>query len=306
MAKEIKRIKGKEFYNYKRRRGDRKDGWRVRSDDPFFGVIPHIMPDRTASTVFYDASINIKALDDFVRYQRRNSDMKDLSRLAVLCAALVRVFSQYPNLNRFIRGNRIWARNYLSISVVVKKDMVLGGEECAIKPMFRPDANIHDVWEALHAEIAENKAPDGAGNSTAKIARLIDSLPVGLVRAFVNLIRRWDEKGKMTDFLNDVSPFHTSMFITDIGSTGISSVYHHLYDFGTCSHFISLGKREKEIVMKDDDAVEINTLHFRYVVDERIVDGFYYAKAMRYFEHLIKHPEELLNRPEKVVEDTLK
>lgn len=306
MEKEIKRIQGKEFYNYKRRRGDRKDGWRVRSDDPFFGIIPHIMPQRTGSTVMYDANIDVKTLDEFVRYQRRNSDMKDLSRLMVMCAALVRVFSQYPNLNRFIRGNRIWARNYLSVSVIIKKDMVLGGEECAIKPRFEPNSNLHDVWAAFHEEIAISKEHDGDGNSTARIARIVNALPVWMVRSFVNLVRFCDERNRLTNFLNDVSPFHTSMFITDIGSTGISSVYHHLYDFGTCSHFISLGKREKEVVMSDDNPKEINTLHFRYVVDERIVDGFYYAKAMRYFEHLIKHPQELLERPEGVVEDALK
>lgn len=304
-AKELKRVKNKEFFNYKRRRGDRRDGWRIYSSDPFFGVIPHIMPNRTGSMVQFDETIDTTELDSFVRRMRRDTDMTDLSRLAIMCAALVRVYSQYPNLNRFVVGRRIYARNHIAISMIVKRAMVLGGDEIAIKPCFMPNATLHDVWEQLHAEIAKNKE-DTSDNSTDGMAKLLNSLPVWLVRSVVNFFTRADNHNHMTKLLNDLSPFHASMFITDIGSAGISAVYHHLYDFGTCSQFIALGKREKKLVMGDDgQAKEVNAIGFKYVVDERIVDGFYYAKAMRYFLTLMKHPEQLLTAPEKVNEDPL-
>lgn len=305
MAKERKRDPKKKYFNYKRKRGDRKDGWRVIGADPFFGVIPHIMPVRTASTVHFEEAIDCTGLDEFVRRMRRESDMTDLSRLTVMMAALVRTFSQYPHLNRFVKNRRIWARNYLSVSLVVKREMSLTGEESIIKPKFEPDATLHDVWEKLHADITANKG-ESENNDTGKLAVLLNAMPVWMLRAVVNIIDRADDKGRFSKLLNSASPFHTSVFITDIGSTGISSVYHHLYDFGTCSQFVSIGKREKRTRVTPEGVEEYPVINFRIVVDERIVDGYYYAKAIRYFVGLMKHPERLLTPPEKVIEDSLR
>ncbi len=303
---EIKRVKGKEFFNYKRRHGDRRDGWRVRGKDPFFGVIPHIMPTRTGSMVGFEERIDTTNLDAFVRKMRRETDMKQLSRAMVIMAGLARIMARYPQINRFIRGRRIYARNYMSIAMVVKKEMTVGGDENVIKPMFNPDASLFDVYEAVHKEVEANKGDDIEANDTGAMARILNALPVWLLKVFVNFVTYCDDHNKLTKFVNEVSPFHTSMFITDIGSTGISAVYHHLYDFGTCSEFIAIGRREKYFA--DDgngNPVRRSSITLRMMVDERIVDGYTYAKAMRYLVHLLENPEELLEKYTEWNEDPL-
>ena len=293
--KERKRDSSKEFFNYKRIRGDRKDGWRVRGKDPFFSVIPHIMPTRTGAMVGFEEVIDSTALDAFVRRMRRESDMTELSRLIVIMAALVRMMAKYPQVNRFVRGRRIYARNFMSIAMVVKKEMVVGGDENIIKPMFNPNACLKDVYEAARGEISSNKGDNITVNDTGGMARLLDSLPRWLLKWFVGFITRCDDRGHLTNFLNKVSPFHTSMFITDIGSTGIDSVYHHLYDFGTCSEFIAIGRREKKLVVDRTGESNLHyTISIKAMVDERIMDGFTYAKAMRYLAKLLENPEQLL------------
>ena len=49
-----------------RRHGDRTDGWRVKSADALFSVIPHIMKMRCDSQVFFDQTVEIGELEKFI------------------------------------------------------------------------------------------------------------------------------------------------------------------------------------------------------------------------------------------------
>jgi len=304
--KPLKRVKGKEFFNYKKRRGDRKDGWRVKSyKDPYFQIMPHIMPMRCDAQVFFEDILETEALDKFVKTVRRDEslEMPELSRLAVVMAACVRAFSRYPKINRFVAGRKVYARNYFSISLTLKKSLHIEGEEETIKPNFNPDATLKDVYDSLVTMLSSAKEVD---NNTAAFVDKLTNLPQWLIRLVFRWINYADARKGLPKFLFNLSPFHTSIYITDIGSTGIGSVYHHIYNLGTTSAFISIGRREKKLVLDENGQPKyVNTIKFCYVIDERICDGFYYAKAVRYITHLLKHPEELLERPETITEDPL-
>ncbi len=304
-----KRINGKKFFNYKKKRGDRKDGWRVHSSDPVFYLIPHIMRTRLDSMVFFEERVDIEELDRFVRKERRSGDMPKLARVVVFMAAFVRAVSQYPNLNRFVIGGRIYARNSLEISMTIKREMTIDAPEETIKVAFDPDFTLKQVYDAVMAEIDKvkgSKDETGSTNDTGAVVGIVSSLPNWLIKGVVNHIRRTDNKKGTYKLIKEVSPFHTSVFITDIGSVGIGSVYHHLYEFGTCSIFAGVGKKEKMFVREDDGEIrDHQSINLRFTVDERIGDGYYYGKAIRYIAHLLKHPQELLTPPEKVFEDTL-
>jgi hypothetical protein len=304
--KELKRVKNKKYFNYKRRRGDRRDGWRVHSNDPVFYLIPHIMNTRLDSMVFFEERVDTEILDNFVRKLRRESEMKNLARLVVFMAVVVRAMSQYPKINRFVAGGKIYARNSISISLTVKKEMKLDSEESTITPSFSPDATLPEIWRIVQDELDKVKGANAEDNDTGAVVNLVSSLPQWLIKAVVNSFRRKDKKKGVPKFIHEASPFHASMFITDIGSVGIGSVYHHLYEFGTCSIFASMGRKEKVLALGENGEVkEKQTINFRFTVDERILDGYYYGKALRYMVHLMKHPELLMERPAEVKEDPL-
>ena len=108
----------------------------------------------------------------------------------------------------------------------------------------------------------------------------------------------------MPKAINEVSPFHTSVFVTDMGSIGIESVFHHIYNFGTTSFFIAFGVKQRErVINKDNSVTEKQYINLKAVVDERIVDGYYYASTFRMFRKVFAHPEKLDSPPEKVVGD---
>jgi hypothetical protein len=278
----------------KRRIGDRYDAFRIRGEDPFFAVIPHIMKKRTGSMVYFEEKIEITHLEQFIRRMRRETEMTDLSTLHVVMAAAVRLIALHPGLNRYVSGRKLYARNQIALSIAVKNTMSEDGQETTLKTLFSPTDSLEDIWEKLRSGIADVKS-SAQNNGTYRTAEFLKHLPVCFLRFIVFLLWHMDEVGLMPRAIHRVSPFHTSAFVVDIGSTGIGSVYHHLYDFGSCPIFISIGRKETSFRMgRYGTARPVRTINFRFVVDERICDGYYYAQAMRSFRRILKHPDVLL------------
>lgn len=291
--------------NRKRRFGDRKDGWRLRHTQSFFAVMPHIMKKRSDAQVFFDEYIEIEELEKYVRTMRKEHDMPYLSLYHIIIAAAVRLFVLRPRLNRFVMNGKTYARNRLTSSMTVKRELSQNALEVCIKPSFEKTDTIFDVYHRVNETMEREVRDSESENDTDMAANILNRLPAWLVRAFVNFIIFMDHRNRLTEFINKLSPFHTSFYITDVGSIGIGPVYHHLYDFGTTSVFIALGKKEWLPLASPDGTVEPKkVVHLRIVVDERICDGQYYAESFRIFRRIMKKPETLETPPTEFPEDT--
>lgn len=289
----------------KRRWGDRYDGYKLRKVDPFFVLIPHVMRSRVDSQVFFEEQIDIDDLEKYVR-RKRQEGVKNCTMLTVIVAATARMLALRPGLNRFVAGKHIFARNILRISMAVKRNMTIDGEETTLVFEFKPADTLYDVSEQINRLITESKSAESEKNSTDKVAHLISHIPSFLISLVVGCVRNLDKLGFMPRAIYKASPFHSSVFVTDVGSLGINPVYHHLYEFGTTSVFIAMGKKKTENYLKPDGTVgQRRFLPIRFVLDERICDGFYYANAIRSFVKLLRTPELLEQPPESIPEDPL-
>jgi len=288
--------------NRKRGLGDRYDGWKVRSLDLFFPLIPQVMRSRLDCQNNYEEIVEIAELEKFVRRLRKETEMTNLSLFHVFVAAAIRMVAVRPCINRFVSGRKIYARNDLSLVMSVKKEMTCEGAETSIKVHFEPTDTLEDVWRKLNAEVSNSK--EGEDNSTDVTAKIVGSLPGFLMKFVVWLFRNLDHVGLLPKIIHEVSPFHCSMVLTDMGSLGIDSVYHHLYEFGNCSLFMAMGKKKSILKQLDDGTVgTARAISLKFTIDERICDGFYFANAFRQFKKLMKKPELLLQPPENITED---
>lgn len=289
------------FKYYKRSLGDRYDGWRVRKVDTVFRVIPYFLRTRMDSQNFFEEKLQIDHLEAFIK--KHKDEMPDLSIMHIVIAALVRLFSQRPNLNRFVMWNKIFSRNHLNISIAVKRSLTDEGEETLIKPFFMPADTLGDVVKKIRAELDANQKV-GQKNDSDAIAGLIGKLPDFLLRFAVFSLLWMDKVGIMPKIINKVSPWHCSIFLTNIGSIGVESIYHHLYEFGTCSIFVAMGRKTRENVIDTTGNIETQkSIMLKFVLDERVCDGFYYASSMRMLNKILANPEQLLTPPEKVLID---
>ena len=278
-----------------------KEFRRVKSISPMSYVIPYIMVDRTGSQNFIQDSVEIEKLEKYMK-EKQQSGMTNISMMHIMIAAYIRLVSQRPALNRFIRGQKVWTRKNVEVSLTIKKEMSLDSPDTVVKITLPPTATLEDVYEALNHEIVSYREnPGGDFDETAKFFTKIPGL---LFKFTVAALRFLDYFNLMPKFIAKVSPFHCSYFITSMGSLGIPPIYHHLYDFGTCPVFFSFGAKRRAYELDAQGIVKKKSyMDFTFVLDERICDGYYYASALRHLKNIIKNPWQLDNPPETVIED---
>ena len=286
---------------YKKRFGDRKEGRRVRTLHPMEYVSPYIMVERNDASNFFRDSFEVTKAEEFIRQQRENG-LKDFGYTHLLLACYVRCISQYPGINRFLGGQKVYARNEIVVNMMVKKKMATNEQGTAIKVKFDPADTVADVYNKFQKAVDDVYTSGDSGFDSA--AAIINKIP-GLIKKFVVwMLKTMDYFDLLPKALINVSPFHGSLFITSMGSLGIKPIYHHLYNFGNVPVFISFGaKRKAYEVNRNGEVLKSLYLDIAVVTDERICDGFYFASAFRKFGHYMKHPELLVNPPETVIED---
>lgn len=281
--------------------GDRYDGWRVRKVDAVFQVIPYFLRTRMDAQNYFEERINIDGIEDFIKEHRE--EIPGLSIMHIVIASMVRLISQRPNLNRFVVWNKIFARNYLNFSIVVKRSISDDGEETLIKPYFQPTDTIQDVARKIREEQEKNQKV-GQSNNSDKLSRLFGYIPDFIMRIVVLTLLWLDKVGLLPRLIEQASPWHSSVFLTNIGSIGVESIYHHLYEFGNCSLFIAMGKKsQRHTVNRAGELSTYKSIMLKFVMDERICDGYYYASSMRLLNKILQDPAQLLTPPEKVIVD---
>ncbi len=287
----------------KKRMGDRKDGRRVRTAYAMNRFMPFIMKDRADAQNYFADELDVTETDAFCK-QMIAEGYEGFSFLHLMLAAYVRVVSQKPALNRFISGQRIYARNKIEVIMTIKKDMTAESPDTCIAVCFEPDDTVEDVYEKFNAVVQANKDSAELDSSFDKTANTLASLPRPILRGVVRLLFWLDYHGWLPTFLTDLSPFHGSMIITSMGSLGIKPIYHHIYNFGNLPVFFSYGVKRTVYRLKRDGSTEQRRLiDLKVVTDERICDGFYFASAFKYLRRLVEHPAVLRERPECIVED---
>ncbi len=275
--------------------GHRSDGRKIKTLPAFFKVIPSVMLERNDSQVLYKQDIPIKYLDEYI--DNKAKDGIKIAYMHIIYAAIVRVIAERPRLNRFVMNGTTYARNKIYVSLAIKKNLTDDGVETTTKIEYQGTETIFDIKQKLDAIIEQNKEVE-ANNETDKLAKTLGLIPTGLIRVAVKFLKFLDRHGLLPKAIIKASPFHTSIFLTNVGSLGIDTIYHHLYNFGTTSMFFSMGKKKKSFIYEDEEIKEEKCITLAFVGDERICDGFYYANSFKSLFRYLKKPELLETAPD--------
>lgn len=286
---------------YKRKFGDRSDGRKIRSLDPLNTVSSYIMAKRNDASNLFEISIDIENIEKYIKQKRANG-LKGFGILHVMLATYVKTVAKRPGINRFISGQKIFARNDIQIMLTIKKEMKLDAQETVIKGIFSPADSPEDIYKTFIKLVEENKA-QGDANALDSVARILNYIPGLFLKFAVWLLNLMDYFGILPKFLLKVSPFHGSFYITSMGSLGIPAIYHHLYNFGNVPIFCSYSAKRNEYILNKEGKPELRKfVDFKFTLDERICDGHYYASALKMMTDYLKHPEKL-DEPVEVIPD---
>lgn len=274
---------------------------RVRGVSPMARLVPYIMEDRIGSQNFIFDKIYLSKIDKYIK-KKQEEGLKNFNLMHVIIASYIRTCSQRPAINRFIRGQKIYSRRMVEVSLSIKKEMNIDSPDTVVKILLEPSATADDVYNALNSKIEGYR--EVKNSSFDRLAKVLNFIPGILLRWTIRFLRFIDYFGLLPRCLTNLSPFHASFFITSMGSLGIPPIVHHLYDFGSCPAFCSFGAKQRETKINSEGEVYRQSyVDVTYNLDERICDGYYYASALRYLKGIYKNPEVLDAPPETVIED---
>ena len=273
--------------------GRRADGRKVKNLSPLFRIIPCVMRERSDSQVFFKQDIPLKPLDEYI--EKKASEGIRITYMNIVFAAAIRIIAERPQLNRFIMNSSVYERDTIYASLSIKKSLTDDGEETTLKMPFTGKETILEVKDIINSNIEQNKNVENQ-NATDTLVKVLNYIPDFLLRNVFRFLMFLDRHNMLPKAIIDASPFHTSVFITNVGSLGIDTIYHHIYNFGTTSMFFAMGKKKKSYIYDDDEFKEEKCITIAFVGDERICDGYYFASSFKQLAKYLKKPE-LLEAP---------
>ena len=277
-----------------KKRGDRFDGYWLRDEAPALGqFMAYLMPNRADNEAHINVDIDCRPLDAFLARKNEGRTEDKYTYFHLFLAATVKCFVLRPRMNRFISGNRLYMRDHISVSFVVKKRFEDKAEEGLAYKRYGENDTIDTLHESIMEEIHQCRREDVLDNSTDMMTKLL-KLPRWMLRILVNILFTLDRNGKVPYDLIKADPNYSSIFMTNLGSIGMDSGYHHLNNWGTNSFFVMIGKKHLAPEWHEDGSCTVRlVISLGFTLDERIGDGYYYAGTVRLLHKLLENPELL-------------
>jgi hypothetical protein len=266
--------------------GRRRDG-SLANVPPYRRMMPFLMRQRNEAIVFFEQQLDMSRAQVWLAAWNARTGAHATAFHLVL-HALARVLHERPHLNRFIAGRRIYDRRGVFMTFAAKKAMRDDAPLATVKRGFTPGESFAGMVAALTSDI--RVARSDAISKVDKELSVLLRLPGALLAASIAVLRWLDGHGLAPGALIDDDPMYTSCFVANLGSLKIDAAYHHLYEYGNCPLFCTVGRLAPAAIVVGD-AVEVRpSLMLRYSYDERIEDGFYAASAIGLVRSWIEDP----------------
>ena len=271
--------------------GDRRDAKLIRDVDGIHVAMAQLYGGRCQNEAYISEQVDLQPLKDWIA-KHPDEEFK-YTFFHVLVAALLKLLIVRPKLNRFISNRHYYQKDERSIGFIVKRQFADDAAEGMAIVKAEEKTNIFDVHEAIKAQVIPQK--QGKNNSgTEDALDIFKKLPHWLTCIIFNTIMRWSKKGRLPKSLVEGDSNHCSAFVTNLGSIGLKCGYHHLAEYGTNSIFVVIGQKHMTPFYDENGKITMKeTLDVGLTVDERIADGYYYAKSMKIFRKVLENPELL-------------
>lgn len=281
----------------KRKWGDRKDARWVRDIPGLQAIMAHLMHNRTDCEVYLQDTIDITELMAYLEEQNAQHPEYKTTLFHCFVAVLARMVRERPLMNRYVQGRRTYERYDVSLAFVCKRRFTDHAEEALMFLIPKDTDTIHEISKKIIGDVKETRKSEHSTGGVDAILDTLAKLPRPLLMFVIWLIRVMDFWGISPDFLTDGDPNYASVFFSNLGSIKCPSVYHHLNNYGTNSIMITIGTMRKEQKLMDDGTTQVRTLvDIGATLDERIADGFYFARSLKLVKYICAHPE-LLEKP---------
>jgi hypothetical protein len=269
----------------------RPDGDLVRDVPDLRRIMPYVMKRRSEATVYMEQRLDVGRAERFVRAFNEAHPETRATLFHVVLWASRQGLAEFPSLNRFVAGGRLYQRNGIWISYSAKQRMQKGAPLIVLKREFDPAESFASMVSAMQAQLHTAKF-SGSGNVVDRELQLILKLPGFLRRIVFGAYPLLEANGMFPRSFVENDPLYATLFLTDLGSLGLDAVYHHLYEYGNVGIFGALGRARAEQIPDPDTGrlVRTRVATIRWSFDERIEDGLYAGYGIKHVKKLIEDP----------------
>ena len=270
--------------------GDRKDGKLLRKIDSMHYIMPLMYPNRCDNEACMNFRIDLTNAEEYLERKNAGEPEYKYNLFQLVLTALLKTITLRPKMNYFIANGNMYERNEITAAFTVKKIFSDNGGEALARIHAKDTDNINTIHDDIYRQVSFCRS-DKKDQSTASMD-VIQKIPgkhiIGAVARFL------DRHGWMPSSIIATDPYYCSAVITNLGSLKLDAGYHHMTNWGTNSVFCVIGMIKKRPYYDDDGNVTMRqSVNISLTIDERIADGYYYAKTVRLFKTLLENPELL-------------
>jgi len=282
----------------KRRWGDRWDAYRLRGLDPVHVMMPYMFGDRTSNEAVLGEVMDLTEVDKYLAKKNAQNPEFKYTWFHFITAAISKAILLRPKMNYFIAGGRYYERKKIQVAFNVKRQFSDEAEESMAKFVLDPEGGspveqVHDYVHKFVTKVRKENQNVGVDD----MLKFLSHLPRFAWRIMSWALKRMEYYGIYPKSLAMDDPCYSSAYLTNLGSIKMNADYHHLFNWGTISFFVTIGEKKMRPYFKEDGSYEMrNTIKLGLTIDERIADGYYFAKTLRLVRKIFQNPE-LLDAP---------
>lgn len=287
----------------KKQFGDRKDAKRVRDLTGLAQLCIDLKPNRSVSDVYINQKMDMTNLVKYV--DKKKAAGENITYFYAFVTAFGKVFYNRPKMNRFVANRHIYEHNDVVISFVAKVSFDDHSEEVMIMVPIEPDDTIESVSTKIKTKLDHFRQKSGKKAKKEGANAAIDvfgKMPNVLRVPLVGFLKWCDRKGWLPAALCKDNLYYSSIIVSNLGSIHCGAIFHNINDFGTCSSLATMGEIRDEKVLVNGKEVTRKLCEFGVNLDERIGDGYYFAKTLQMLQHIFDHPEMLEEKASEKIE----
>jgi hypothetical protein len=264
--------------------------------------MPYLLRTRTESVVYFPQRMEVDALLAWL--DEANRDRQSHERITVFhvfLTAIARTVRLRPEVNRFVAGRRTYQHNEISISFIVKEAMTDESAESEVRLVLTGEETVEDVRRLVEGAVRRERT--GEAGADDQLVDFFAAWPRPVLELVARAVRWLDYHNVLPAALREAIPLYTSVYVVNTGSLGIDPPFHHLYEYGTASAFVAIGRVTKEpVVDEHGQVVARSCVNLVHTLDERATDGFYFARTAEVLRRLVTEPA-LLAEPAITVDE---
>ena len=276
---------------------------RVKSVPGMAQISIDLKPHRSVSDVFINQKMDLTNLVKYI--DKKKKEGADVTYFHAFLAAIGKTVYNRPKLNYFVANRHIWEHDKIVLSFVAKVSFDDHSEEMMVMIPIEKNDTIFTISAKVRRKVdafRSHKTGDIDKKGANSAIDVLGALPNFIRVPIVGVLKWTDKKGLLPASLAEDNLYYSTMIVSNLGSIGCGAIFHNITDFGNSSSLLTMGEIKDEEVIENGKKSVKKLCEWGMNFDERIADGYYFAKSADVLQYLLSNPELLEEPASKKVE----